>query len=286
MSQLIHKYIETTTKALDNERALIVTISTSTPDRYGDIMVPSGAKLSSYQNNPVVLFGHDGNALPVAKGVDLVVGESDIKAKVVFPSEGTYALSDTVYELAKQGFMNAWSIGFIPDFTSAEKLPSGGYKFNSWELLEFSAVPIPANPEALTIVRSFGLSDDETKQLVKAEGEVTDNGDGTVDVAPLSETAVVETEEQPKEGEETTETEEEQEPAVESVETTDESVELTFADGTTKTFAYAPKAVEAPKTKELLEAMRSQLQQSDKNLGLALKTMKELLMEGGEHTTI
>ena len=45
-----------------------ITISTGAPDREGDVLVPEGAHLENYLRNPVVLFGHRHDALPVASG--------------------------------------------------------------------------------------------------------------------------------------------------------------------------------------------------------------------------
>ncbi len=60
-----------------------------------------------------------------------------------------------IYQLYLGGFMNAVSVGFMPD----ERVWSdeqGGIKFLTQELLEFSTVPVPANPNALQIARSTG----------------------------------------------------------------------------------------------------------------------------------
>lgn len=161
------------TKALDDSRSLIVTITTPTPDRSGDVVVPKGGRLEHFLKNPVVLFGHKYDEPPIAKAEDLVVTETGIKAKVTFPEEGVYAFADAIYGLIKAGIMHAWSIGFQASRDDVEQLPGGGLKFNGWDLLEFSAVPVPANPEALTILRSKGLADEQVKELIEGEvGEV------------------------------------------------------------------------------------------------------------------
>jgi HK97 family phage prohead protease len=156
----IRKVFAATTKAADEDRALIVTISTPTADRSGDVVVPQGGDLSHFKRNPVVLFGHNYNDLPIAKAEDLQVNEEGIVARVVFPTQGTYHKADAVYGLAKQGMINAWSIGFAAKRDDTEEIEGGGIKFNKWELLEFSAVPVPANPEALTILRSKGIEEE------------------------------------------------------------------------------------------------------------------------------
>lgn len=174
--KIIRKF-SSETKALADSRSLLVTISTDSPDRDGDIIVPKGARLDNYRKNPVVLFGHKSKELPIAKASDIIADEHSVKAKVTFPTKGVHALADTIYELFKEGIMNAWSIGFQADSSKVERLDSGGLKFNEWEMYEFSAVPVPANPEALTILRGKGLSEDEIEDLTGKKAPTADAED-------------------------------------------------------------------------------------------------------------
>ena len=50
----------------------------------------------------------------------------------------------------KEGFMNTWSVGWMP-LTMPESKNGADY-FNEWELLEYSAVIIPANPDAVNLM--------------------------------------------------------------------------------------------------------------------------------------
>ena len=111
---LMLKTYDAEVKAVEGERALEVTITTPDVDRDGDIVEPKGAKLVNYRKNPVVLMAHDYRGLPIGKAKDLDKTDTGISAKVMFPEEGTYPLADTVYNMYKQKFMKAWSIGFIP----------------------------------------------------------------------------------------------------------------------------------------------------------------------------
>ena len=160
--KLIVKQYESETKAVENERSLTVTISTNAVDRSGDVVEPNGGKFVNFKKNPVVLMAHDYSGLPIGRASDLVKTDNGITAKVTFPEEGTYPLADTVYNMYKQKFMRAWSIGFIP--TKSEEITDDkgqknttGYRFLNWELLEFSACSVPANPEALTNMVSKGI---------------------------------------------------------------------------------------------------------------------------------
>lgn len=162
----IYRPFTSEVKALADERALLVTITTPTPDRSMDVVVPTGGKLENFLKNPVVLFGHDYSQPPVAQAVSLTVSEAGITAKVQFPTEGSYPFADTIYSLYAQGIMRAWSVGFMA--MQMEPMATGGMRFTEWELFEFSAVPVPANPEALTMMRSLGLDDDAIHTLTQA----------------------------------------------------------------------------------------------------------------------
>ena len=167
--QVIRKtYQASETKQVAGEdRTLIVRISTKTPDRSNDVVLPGGVVLDNYFKNPVVAFGHNYSGLSIGKTTEINVADDGILAKVVFPPKGVYELADTLYELYKDNFMNAWSIGFIP--LETEDRPEGGMIFKKWELLEYSAVMVPDNPEALTVLRTKGI---DTKPIEKALKQV------------------------------------------------------------------------------------------------------------------
>jgi len=70
--------------------------------------------------------------------------------------------------LYEQGVLRGWSIGFVP--LKARLLPEAGTAvgqplrrgllIEEWDLLEYSAVPIPENPGALTVALQKGLVHD------------------------------------------------------------------------------------------------------------------------------
>jgi hypothetical protein len=72
-------------------------------------------------------------------------------------------MAEEIFQLYKEGFMRAFSVGFIPkEWTDGdgEKVPRRTY--TKWELLEYSAVPVPANPDALALAISKGLLQDDS----------------------------------------------------------------------------------------------------------------------------
>lgn len=171
----IYKNFESELKVADDvKRTLLVRISTSNPDRSKDTVQPDGMQYDHFMKNPVVLFAHNYASKPIAKCTSLKVDSKGVTATVEFTPEGLYQEADVIYEMYKQGFLNAWSIGFMPQKDGYEENEFGGYNFKTWELFEFSSVPVPDNPEALTIMRSKGINVDavvEKEESKKDEAE-------------------------------------------------------------------------------------------------------------------
>ncbi len=138
---------ESLTKEVERStRTMVVTISTRARDRAGDVIEPGGVRLERYLKNPVVLWAHDYAQRPLAKSLWVKLRGESIIAKPRF--HDSTDLAREVYQLYAEGYLNAWSIGFIPeDWKESGK----GFLVTKWDLLEYSAVPVPANPEALTV---------------------------------------------------------------------------------------------------------------------------------------
>jgi HK97 family phage prohead protease len=143
----------------NDKRVLRWTISTGCIDRERDCISVNGWDLGNYKQNPVVLWGHDGSSLPIGRAFDIGVEGDALKASVEFipadtPERGQFA--EAVYRLAKDGFLAATSVGFRPTkwaFTDDPERGADdwfpGIDFEQQELVEFSVVTVPANPEAL-----------------------------------------------------------------------------------------------------------------------------------------
>ncbi len=164
------------TKAAEGEnRTLVVTISTKNPDRSGDVVLPEGMISDRYLRNPVVAAFHDYHQPAIARTVSLQVTDNSVIAKLEFLPKGIYPLADILYEQYKAGFMNAWSIGYIPkkrtDLDPTNPY-TGGHQEDEWELLEYSAVLVPDNPEALTMLRSKGIDEKTLDHAQHIEKEV------------------------------------------------------------------------------------------------------------------
>jgi HK97 family phage prohead protease len=112
--------------------------------------------------NPVFLWAHQSTSPPIGKTVALAVESNALIQTVEFASKETYPFADTAYNLYKNGFLNAVSVGFRPtEKPKPIRDPSTdqitGFEFVGQELLELSAVPIPANPNACMRAISEGI---------------------------------------------------------------------------------------------------------------------------------
>ena len=138
-------------------------ISTIDPDRAGDVVVPTGLRnLDEFLMNPVVLWAHNRTQFPPVGLCEwLDVQPRRIVAETRF-AQGV-AFAEDVFRLYEQGVLRGWSIGFVPRRAFRMPAPAGkaaGFRVEEWDLLEYSAVPIPENPGALTVALQKGLVKD------------------------------------------------------------------------------------------------------------------------------
>jgi len=139
----------------DIEGTLTAYVSTDARDRMDEVLLPDGADMKNYKRNPVVLFAHDYQSPPIGKALWIKNDGDGIIAKVKFAST---EFAQEIFTLFKEGIMSAFSVGFIPkQWVDGDGEKKARRTYEKWELLEFSAVPVPANPEALALAMSKGL---------------------------------------------------------------------------------------------------------------------------------
>ena len=144
-----------TEKGKDNK--LVAVASDETKDRAGDSLGIKTWKLTNYKKNPVLLFAHDYRQLPI--GVAEKIWMENKKLKFIPKFQTVSQVGQQVKTLYEEGFLKAWSVGFIPKYKD-NKLVSN-------ELLEISAVPVPANPNALVEAKAKGLKVDLVNKFIK-----------------------------------------------------------------------------------------------------------------------
>lgn len=147
-------------------RKVSFVISTGAVDRDRDSVKPDGWRLDSYRKNPVVLWGHRSRDLPIASAESIGTAGGALKATARFAMPGEdydpdewpkdLPTPDTVLRMLRGGFLRATSVGFVP-VKSLWNESRQGIDFEEQELLEFSIVPVPSNPEALIDAKAAGI---------------------------------------------------------------------------------------------------------------------------------
>lgn len=171
----IYKEMNVEVKEIEGEdRTLEFTITTETKDRDKDTISSDGWILDNFLKNPVVLWAHKYDQPAVGKALEVRKDGNGLKSRVEFATADIYPFADQVYKLYKNGYMKAVSVGFIP--IEWEENKEGGYNFKKQELLEFSLVPVPANPEALVSLAVKGLEAEREEKAVITYARAHPNG--------------------------------------------------------------------------------------------------------------
>lgn len=140
------------------------TFSDETVDRYGDVILASAYdtllnRKQFFNANNIMLWAHNSRQPPLGNIIEPTFanksfdGVADFRAALVDP------FANTIYQMYEMGTMKAFSVGFRPKIISFDpvKDKQDGLTFIEVELLEVSAVPIPANPSALAKAIGAGI---------------------------------------------------------------------------------------------------------------------------------
>ena len=121
---------------------------------------PEGMDVTNYLRNPVVLWAHDyagrtpSAGLPIGRTLRLDRSASGIDAEFEFLPDDPFARR--VENAWDRGFLRAASIGW--ESLEAEPLGRGrGVRHRRTELLEWSLVPVPADPGASRELYAAGM---------------------------------------------------------------------------------------------------------------------------------
>lgn len=152
-------------------------ISDETKDRHGTVIKVDGWNLDNYKKNPIVLFQHNS----YSSDPDMVVGRSEVSisegklvAILTLEPEGDNPIADKLARKLEFGTINTASVGFNPFewsmgvSTLGEDLDT--FFFREQDLLEWSLVVIPSNPNATQekgaeddIIRFVRMANEETE---------------------------------------------------------------------------------------------------------------------------
>jgi HK97 family phage prohead protease len=136
------------------------TISTTSVDREGDRLLANW-DLNNYNKGGSVLWGHDYRRTPehvVAAPIATWQEGEALKSRAKFTTREVNPIGFMVHQLIEYGALRSASVGFLPkEWRIVDDDGRMGYDFEKLELLEWSVVPVPANPEALVAAKQHGV---------------------------------------------------------------------------------------------------------------------------------
>jgi HK97 family phage prohead protease len=174
--------------AADNSAPIIDFVaSDNTLDRYDEVIEPDGWQLENYRRNPVFQNSHQYGDVIHTIGKSLITevrtvnGRRALFQRIEFATE-VNPTARIAYGLYKGKFLNAVSVGFVPlEWENGAPSSADRRTYTKHELLELSAVGIPANPKALALAVKSGFVDrrDLWELLDMAASILSASGHGT-----------------------------------------------------------------------------------------------------------
>jgi len=129
---------------------LTFVISNEEVDRHGDVVVAQGWRLQAYLRNPVLLWAHNYGLPAIGRALAVWPEPGQLLARMEFAPA---PFAREVAALYRSGYQQGVSVGFQPLRYEERRDPVTGaflgVRFLEQELVEVSAVPVPANRNAL-----------------------------------------------------------------------------------------------------------------------------------------
>mgnify|MGYP003149101926 CR=1 FL=1 len=149
---------------VDNRTAEFI-ISDNTKDRHNTILDVDGWHLDNYNKNGIVGYQHDVYGEDQANPDSVIgIGKAEIRdgkliGIVKFEPEEINPLAEKIFKKVQFGTLKATSVGFNPleqgEFRKMEDSDSEIYHYGKRDLLEFSIVNIPSNPNAVRSIEKI-----------------------------------------------------------------------------------------------------------------------------------
>lgn len=145
-------------------RIIPFVLSTFTKDRHGTVLNQDNWQLDNYRKNPIVAYQHMlSGGLCTDPNPDNIIGKSlsigienrQLVAVAQFEEAAVNPLAEKIFRKILFGSLNRTSVGFLEvgegkygDGEEAQEGDNETYYFGGQELLEWSVVNIPSNPDA------------------------------------------------------------------------------------------------------------------------------------------
>jgi hypothetical protein len=184
---------------IEDTRTVRFIISTDGKDRHGTKLNMKGWNLDNFNRNPIVGYQHNvyGDNMCVPPNPDDVLGPARawvesangrdvLMGEVTFEKAEINPQAEKVFRKVLNGTLRATSVGFLEigkgkdvvEKDASGKVIGKTYEFEGQELIEFSIVNIPSNPEAtrkvvmnharagVTMLNRIGLPVSEIRKVV------------------------------------------------------------------------------------------------------------------------
>lgn len=194
-------------KKVEETRTIPFVISSSAKDRHKTVVNMKNWKLDNYNLNPIVGYQHNvyGGNMCTPDDPDNVIGSSRVwfeqrgdkevmMGEVKFEKAEINPLAEKIFQKVLAGTLNAASVGFLELGKGKRTVVRDDnnniidetYFFEGQELLEWSVVNIPSNPEAssrsmrnhtragINFLRNMGM---DKEQIRKIANEIIDSID-------------------------------------------------------------------------------------------------------------
>ncbi len=158
-----------------NKRTKTFTISTDSVDREKDRLLANW-ELNNFNKGGSVLFGHDSRRTPmhvVAAPKATWQEGAALMSRAEFTPQEMNPVGFMVHQLIDFGALRSASVGFLPkEWKIIDDDGRFGFDFERSELLEWSVVPVPANPEAVVSAKAHGIN---TEPMIELLGRAMDD---------------------------------------------------------------------------------------------------------------
>lgn len=162
-AELVKHFEKVNVKEVKGEGEFKVIATTSSVDRDGESILVEGWDFENFMKNPIILFGHNYWEMDCIIGAATKVYIEGVQVIV----EGIFAATEAgqyVRKLYDDGILKTVSVGFIPKERQGNVITKA-------ELLEVSFVPVPANPEALSMAKAMQAVHEFEKKFFKKNNE-------------------------------------------------------------------------------------------------------------------
>ena len=150
-------------------------ICTPQVNRYGYRILPEGVRLDNFKKNPVALWMHEYDDVPVGRWENLRLENGNLVATIAWSNEED---AQKLRRLAEEGVISATSMGFDPiSWTEDDTLLLQGQTRPTVidaELLEISFVTVPGNPGAVRLNLSNNQGVDDILPILSKKSDKMD----------------------------------------------------------------------------------------------------------------